>query len=162
MISHSVSALNLKRCWLIPLRLPPNVGVDSFCADGFAYRRHRCANCCMAAFQLTHSRSRELYDLTMLEVRRILYYTVKGRQPITPGQLYGTRAAWMTRYAQLMSANEFTKFYALMKHLAPYLMLLIVDPTKANNHRRDRNPGIGRSTIELILYGNPNAVKLFE
>jgi hypothetical protein len=113
--------------------------VESFCQEGFAYRRHHCSDACMGVFQLSHARSRELYDLTMLEVRRALYDDVKRRQQIAPGRLLGTRSAWVTQYAALLSADEFTKFYFLMKNLAPYLLLMIADPSKTNNHRRDRN-----------------------
>jgi hypothetical protein len=135
--------------------------VDSFCDDGFNFRRHACADACMSVYQLGHSRSRELFDLTMLEARRVLYDDVKRKEQIIPGQLYGTRSHWMTRYQSLLTPDEFTRFHVLMKNLAPYLMLLIVDPTKANNHRRDRNPTIGRETIKLILYGHPEARPLF-
>jgi len=136
--------------------------VDSFCESGFAHRRHQCSDACIGAFNLTHSRSRELFDLTMLEVRRTLYDHVKPRrEQIIPGRLYGTRCAWMTGFSELLSPAEFTKFVVLLKNLAPYLLLLVVDPTKANNHRRDRNPTIGRQTLELILSGHPDAVRLF-
>jgi hypothetical protein len=135
--------------------------IASFCDEGFAHRRHACADACMGAFSLSHARSRELYDLTMLEVRRALYGDVKRREQIAPGRLYGTRAHWMARYAPLLTETEFTRFAVLMRDLAPYLLLLIVDPTKANNHRRDRNPTIGRQTLELILYGHPESVPLF-
>jgi len=67
----------------------------------------------------------------------------------------------MARYSTLLTPSEFTKLVALMRNLAPYLLLLIVDPTKSNNHRRDRNPTIGRRTLELIFYGHPDAVPLF-
>ena len=116
----------------------------------------------MGVYQLSHARSRELYDLTMLEVRRALYDDVKRREQIIAGRLVGTRAAWMTRYRPLLTANEFTKFVVLMKDLAPYLLLLVVDPSKANNHRRDKNPTIGRRTLKMILYGHPDARPLFE
>jgi hypothetical protein len=135
--------------------------VASFCDEGFHYRRHACADAAMGVFQLGHTRSRELYDLTMLEVRRALYGDVKRREQIAPGRLLGTRAQWMARYAPLLTESEFTRFAVLMRDLAPYLLLLIIDPAKANNHRRDRNPTIGRQTLELILYGHPDAVKLF-
>ena len=69
---------------------------------------------------------------------------------------------WILRYRELLSDSEFTKFVVFMRNLAPYLLLLIVDPSKANNHRRDRNPTIGRQTLELILYGHPDAVSLFQ
>ena len=60
-----------------------------------------------------------------------------------------------------LKPSEFTKFYTLMKDLAPYL-LLIIDPAQGNNHRRDRSPAVGRRNLELILYGSPGAVPLFE
>jgi hypothetical protein len=44
--------------------------VASFCDDGFEHRRHECADAAMTVYGVGHSRSRELYDLTMLEVRR--------------------------------------------------------------------------------------------
>jgi hypothetical protein len=135
--------------------------LDSFVDDGFHYRRHTCADHAMSVFGLTHARSRELYDLAMLEVRRVLYDDIKRREQITPGQLYGTRSHWMTHCHALLSGAEFTRFVVLMRNLAPYLLLLIIDPSKANNHRRDRNPTIGRQTLELILYGHPDARTLF-
>ena len=109
---------------------------------------------------MTHERSRELYDLTMLEVRRILYDDVASkRSPVIPGQLHGTKLAWLTRYAPLMSPAEFTRFVVLMRDLAPYL-LLIVDRDNHNSHRHDRKT-VGRKNVELILNGDPDAVPLF-
>jgi hypothetical protein len=136
--------------------------IESFCQDGFASRRHACADACMDVFQLSNGRSRELHDLSALEVRRALFDDLKPREQIVANRLLGTRCGWMANYQSLLSPAEFTKFYALMKNLAPYLLLLIVDPAKANNHRRDRNPGIDRRNLELILYGCPDAVPLFK
>jgi hypothetical protein len=135
--------------------------IDSFTADGFDSHRHGSADACMAVFQLSHMRSREIFDLSMLEVRRALFDDLKRREQIIPGQLYGTRCAWMSQYSTLLSSAEFTRFVVLMRNLAPYLLLLVVDPTKANNHRRDRNPGISRKNLERILYGCPDAMPLF-
>src|SRR5215469_14320417 len=98
--------------------------------------------------------------LTMLEVRRILYADLKRRAPVIPGKLLGTRCAWMSRYAPLLTADEFTKFVVLMRDLAPYL-LFIIDPQN-RGHRSDRNPTIGRRNLELILNGHPDAVPLFK
>jgi hypothetical protein len=134
--------------------------VASFTDDGFAARRHQCANAAVAIYGLSHSRSREIFDLTMLELRRLLYDDLKRRSPIVPGQLYGTRSAWMARYQPLLSPAEFTKFVVLMRDLAPYL-LLTIDPTN-HGHRQDRNPAIGRKNLELILDGCPDAVPLFK
>jgi len=133
--------------------------IESFCADGFESRRHECANACMGVFGLSHARSRELYDLTMLEVRRVLYFDVQRRATIYVHRLHGTRLAWMTRYATLMSQDEFTMFVVLMRDLAPYLLLLI--DTQNRSRRQDRNPAISRRNIELILYGDPDSVALF-
>jgi hypothetical protein len=135
--------------------------VTSFTEDGFACRRHQSANASMVVFHLSHARSREPYDLTMLECRRVLYDDVKRREPIISGRLYGTRAHWMARYSPLLSASKFTRFAVLMRDLAPYLLLLILNPEKSNRHRADRNPTIGRRNLEAILYGCPNAVPLF-
>ena len=133
--------------------------IDSFCEDGFESRRHACADAAMAVYKLTHARSRELYDLTMLEVRLVLYSDVSRRPRIIPGRLHGTRCAWMARYAPLMTRNEFTKFVVLMRDLAPYL-LFIIDAT-FKSRRRDRNPAISRRNIELVLNGCPDAILLF-
>jgi hypothetical protein len=135
--------------------------VESFCDEDFASPRHSCANSCMRAYGVGHARSRELYDLTMAEARRVLYDERKDRRTIFPGQLWGTRCAWMRAYAPLLSRDEFTKFAVIMRGLAPYLLLLILDPAHENNHRRDRNPTVGRRNLELILYGHPLATRLF-
>ena len=92
--------------------------IDSFTEDGFACRRHQCVNAAMIVYRLSHARSRELYDLTMLEVRRVLYDDIKRRQQIIAGQLYGTRSAWMAQYSPLLSSAEFTRFHTLMLGLA--------------------------------------------
>jgi len=135
--------------------------VNSFCQDGFAAKRHTCADACMSVYQLSHARSRELHDLSALEVRRALYDDLKRREQIIPSQLYGTRSTWMVQYSPLLSSTEFTRFVVLMRNLAPYLLLLILDPTKSNNHRKDRNPQITRRNLELVLYGSPAARLLF-
>jgi hypothetical protein len=77
----------------------------------------------MTVYGVGHSRSRELYDLTMLEVRRILYDDLPQRPQIVPGRLHGTRFAWMARYASLLDADEFTKFVTLMRNLNPFVLL---------------------------------------
>jgi sigma-70-like protein len=133
--------------------------IESFMAQGFQSRRHECANAAMAVHNLSHARSRELYDLTMLEVRRVLYGDLKRRENIVAGRLLGTRLAWMARYRPLLSDDEFTKFVVLMRDLAPYL-LLIIDPRNRNSHRHDRI-AVTRETLDLILNGDRDAVPLY-
>jgi hypothetical protein len=133
--------------------------IESFTEDGFEAQRHQCANAAMTVYSLSHARSRELYDLTMLETRRVLYDDLKGRQPIPAGRLLGTRCAWMVRYAPLLTADEFTKFVILVRNLGPFILMLI-NPS-SRSRRRDRNPTIGRENLEWVLSGHPNAVPLF-
>ena len=135
--------------------------VDSFCQDGFTARRHSCADICMSVYRLSHPRSRELHDLSALEVRRALYDDLCRTEQVIAMRLLGTRSSWMVDYCALMSRLEFTKFYFLMRSLAPYLLLLIVDPAKNGSHRRDRSPAVSRKNIELVLNGDPDAVPLF-
>jgi hypothetical protein len=114
----------------------------------------------MAVYGLSHSRSRELYDLTMLEVRRVLYDGLPPRSPVAPGRLLGTRCAWMVRFAPLLTADDFTKFVILTSNLGPFVLMLI-DP-ESHSCRQDRNPVIGRKNLEWVLNGHPDAVPLFK
>jgi hypothetical protein len=134
--------------------------VDSFTAEGFDARRHECADAAMAVYGLSHARSRELYDLTMLEVRRVLYDDVKRRPHIAPGRLIGTRLGWIVGYAHLLTETEFTKLAVLMREIAPYVLLLL-DRDNRENRRRDRSVSIGRKHLELVINGDPDAVPLF-
>ena len=80
--------------------------VDSFLDGAFELRRHQCADAAMQVYGVRHERSRELYDLTMLEVRRILYDDLPPRPQIAPGRFIGTRCAWMARYAPLLTESR--------------------------------------------------------
>jgi hypothetical protein len=133
--------------------------VESFLDGAFAPRRHQCCDAAMGVFGVGHERSRELYDLSMLECRRILYDDLSPRRPtIAAGQLIGTRAGWMARYAHLLDAVEFTKFFSLTKDLGPFVIMLVA-PT-SRSRRQDRNPEIVRENLVWILNGHPSAVPL--
>jgi hypothetical protein len=133
--------------------------VASFCEDGFESRRHECVNAAQVVHGMSHSRCCELYDLTMLEVRRVLFHTLPPRAPIAPGRLVGRRAQWMTRYADLMDAGEFTKFVVLLRDLSPFVVIL-VNP-ESRSRRQDRSPQVTRRNIEFVLNGHLDAVPLF-
>ena len=134
--------------------------VDSFIDGAFELLRHQCADAAMAVYRVSHARSRELYDLTMLETRRVMYDDLPPRPPIAPGRLVGTRAAWMIRYCPLLNDSEFGKFVILVRDLGPFVVVLI-DP-ESRSRRQDRNPAIGRKNLEWILNGHPDAVPLFK
>lgn len=93
-------------------------------------------------------------------VRRVLYDDLPQRPQIPPGRLIGTRGAWMTRYAPLLDAVEFTKFVTLTKDLSPFVLLLI-DP-QSRSRRQDRNPAIARENLIWVINGHPDAVPLFQ
>jgi hypothetical protein len=131
--------------------------VESFIHGGFELRRHQCANAGVRVFGLSHSRSRELYDLCMLECRRVLYNELKRHKPIVAGRLLGTRAQWM---AHLLSPDEFTKFTVLVRNLSPFVLLLTAP--QARSRRQDRNPTITRENLLWVINGHPGARPLFE
>jgi DNA-directed RNA polymerase specialized sigma24 family protein len=133
--------------------------VNSFINGAFELARHQCADAAMTVYGLSHSRSRELYDLSLVEIRRLMYYDLPPRPSIAPGRLLGTRAAWMVRYAPLMDESEFSKFFALVRDLAPFVILL-VDPAN-RSRRQDRSAQVSRRNIEFILSGHPDAIPLF-
>jgi hypothetical protein len=132
--------------------------VASFLDGWFELRRFQCANSAMLVYGLSEARSRELYDLTVLEVRRILYADLKPRL-IDPESLHGTRAARLLRYRAYLSREEFSKFVLLMKELAPYLVVL-VDPENRRREERLREEEIRRN-LGFVLNGHPEAVPLF-
>jgi hypothetical protein len=134
--------------------------VESFINGAFELPRHVCANAGMRVCGLSHDRSRELFDLTLLEIRRLLYDDLKRPEPIAVGRLLGTRCAWMTRYQPLLSEAEFTKFVVLMRGLGPFLLMLI--SPESRSRRQDRNPAINRENLLWIIQGHPAAVPLFK
>ena len=134
--------------------------ITNFRAEGFESRRPACANAAMAVYSLSHERSREIYDLTVLEIRRLLYDDLKRRQPIVAGRLLGTRFQWLARYRPLLTESEFTKFVVLTRNLGPFVLVLI-DP-ESRSRRQDRNQAIGRKNLEWVINGHPDAVPLFE
>jgi hypothetical protein len=133
--------------------------VASFIGGAFELRRHTCANAAMQVFELSHERSREIHDLTLLEIRRLLYDDMKPGQPIHPGQLLGRRELWMARFAPVMNDREFTKFVILTRNLGPFVLMLLAP--RSRSRRQDRNPAIGRENILWVLNGHPAAVPLF-
>jgi hypothetical protein len=83
--------------------------VDSFLAGAFELRRHECCDACTVVYGVGHDRARELFDLILLECRRLLYDDLPPRQLIAAARLVGTRSHWVARFQPLLSADEFTK-----------------------------------------------------
>jgi hypothetical protein len=132
---------------------------DSFINGAFELRRHQCADAAMTVYELSHERSRELYDLTLLEIRRLTYDDFGPRKPVHPNQLTHTRARWMMRLAPLMTPQEFTKFVHLVRDLSPFVLFMVAPEVRSR--RQDRNPQLGRPNVEWVLHGHPQAELLF-
>jgi hypothetical protein len=132
--------------------------VESFIDAGFELRRHECADAAMKVYGLTHRRSRQLYDLTLLEIRRALWEETKHAS-VSRERLCGTKGLPLARYWNFLSPVEFTKFCCLMRDLAPYLVILVRPANAAGIKAGDWNAV--RENLELILNGTPEATPLF-
>jgi Sigma-70 region 2 len=115
--------------------------IDGMVAAEFGLFRHQAADSMSIVFNLSPQRSRMLYDLTLLEVRRSLLDTVEVPKT-TRKDLAGTRGRALAKYCDQLSPPEFSRLAFLMKNLAP----IIIPKT-------DR--------VDLILDGFPDAQPLF-
>lgn len=132
--------------------------VESFIDAGFEMRRHQCADAAMKVYGLSHQRSRQLYDLILLEIRRALWDQTK-HEPVTPAQLRGTKGLPLIRYTNFLTKAEFSKFAALMKDLAP-LVVILVKPANEGRIKAGDWPAV-RENLKLVLDGTPEATPLF-
>jgi hypothetical protein len=134
--------------------------VTSFLAGAFELKRHICCDAAQVVYQIGHERARELYDLVLLECRRVMFDHLPPGPLITAGQLTGRRERWMMRYAPLLDAVEFNRFFVLTRGLGPFVVYLS-DPANCSR-RQDRCLAVTRRTIEYVLFGHPDATALFQ
>ncbi len=92
--------------------------VRSFVDSNFSIRRHEAANCMMKVFAISKERSRELYDQTLLEVRRQLLQYAKIPM-VKVSQLRGTRQKPLALYFKTQGQERFNKLVFLMRGIAP-------------------------------------------
>ena len=129
-----------------------------FVDAGFTLKRHEAADSVMKVFNLTHRRSRQLYDLTMLEIRRQLIG--ERRLPlITPDLLRGTRSEALARYSRFLTEPDFSRLAILLRELAPSLVFGI-RPENICRIRKGDAEATGIN-LRLILDGKPTAKPLF-
>ena len=126
--------------------------MESFLDSHFELRRHECANAAMRVFGLTHERSRRLYDLTLLEIRRVLY-SESNHPSVNHTQLGRSKSARLLRYSNFLTGEEFKKFVALMRDLAPSVVVA-VKPANEPLIRKGQWPAI-RENLVLVLEGDP-------
>lgn len=98
--------------------------IESFIDCGFCIRRHEASDAVMQVFGLDHSRSRQLFDLTMVAVRRELLPHRRLR-PVAPHQLRSTKGEALIRYARYLSSEEFSRLAALLRDVAPSVVFTV-------------------------------------
>jgi hypothetical protein len=124
--------------------------IESFIDSGFRLRRHQASDGVMQVFNLDHSRSRQLFDLTMVAVRRELLPNRRLRL-LGPLDLRGTKSEALMRYAKYLSSEEFTRLAVLLRDVAPSVVLT-VNPCTACAVRKGE-PQATRSNLLLVLHG---------
>jgi hypothetical protein len=116
--------------------------VRNLLASGFRFYRHEAADAMTVVYNIPPDRSRKLYDITVLSVRRILIGERKLK-PVDVGSLLGTKGKALLRYRSRLSELEFAKLVFLMRNLAPSII------------------ETGEFSLEDILYGPPGERALF-
>jgi hypothetical protein len=132
--------------------------IDSFIDCEFRIRRYQAANSMSEVFGIGYSRSRWLFDTTLVAVRRQLTGD-RRLTPIAPASLARTRSEALIRFAGYLSAPEFTKLATLMKDVPPNIILTI-DPSRACAIRKGE-PEPTRMNLLLVLNGSPSDRRLF-
>jgi hypothetical protein len=131
--------------------------VESFIDSGFRLRRHEAADAMMQVYGLDHARSRQLFDLTMVAIRRELI-SERRLAPVAPVTLRGTKSQALIRYAKILSAQEFTRLAVLLKDVAPSVVYTV----KPQNFCAIRNGSAGATmeNLGLVLWGSPTDRRL--
>jgi hypothetical protein len=96
--------------------------VNGLMETDFEFRRHECARAMETVFSISPLRSRMIFDLTLLAVRREI--SDRKFKPVAPSELVGTRAKALERYRSGLSEPEFGRLVALMRGLGPRLIFL--------------------------------------
>jgi len=78
----------------------------------------------MKVYGLSHRRSRQSFDLTILSIRQTLWDETK-HAPVSRDPLKGTKGSPLVRYSNFLTPDEFSKFAALMKDLAPPVVMSV-------------------------------------
>jgi hypothetical protein len=112
-------------------------------AADFGLRRHEMADSMSLVFGLSHSRARQICDLTVLEIRRQLLDVVEI-PAIDVSRLVGTRGKCLARFSGQLSSSDFSRLAFLLRGLSPMAVIPPVD------------------RIDLVLTGFPNAQRLFQ
>src|SRR5258708_4842626 len=133
--------------------------VQSFLDCAFSFRRHEAANSCMQVFDFSHSRGRQLYHLTIVEIRRVTFFLLDHSILIRPGDLVHTKARSLIPYARYLSEADFTRLCVLLRALAPSIIFAF-RPENFPRIRAGDRVAI-RDNLRLVLWGHPEARPVF-
>jgi hypothetical protein len=109
-------------------------------------------------YSIDYARSRQLFDLTTISIRRELIDERRVRS-VHPLDLRCTKSEALIRYAGYLSADEFSRLTALFKDVAPSVVYT-VRPRNACAMRRGEKEAI-RENLFLVLNGSPSDRRLF-
>jgi hypothetical protein len=132
--------------------------VESLISCAFKIRRHEASNCAMDVFGLDHVRSRQLFDLTMVAVRRELIPN-RRLHPVSPLDLRGTKLQALIRYAKYLSSEEFTRLATLLRDVAPSVVFTVRSENTGAIRRGEERAT--RENLELVLCGSLDDRPLF-
>jgi HK97 family phage major capsid protein len=112
--------------------------------SNFTFWRWDAANAMGVVFALSPSQSRQIYDSTVLEIRRVCLSEHRTK-PVTGFGLRGTRDRSLLKYKARLSPADFSKLCILMHGLAPRQLI-----------------DSGLYSLDEILHGLPRGRVLFE
>ena len=106
----------------------------------------------MKVYNLSHARSRQLHDLTLLGIRREL---IKERRlkPIRPLDIIHSKSAALEKFAPLLNGEEFTRLCVLLRDLAPAVVFLMRPENGPKIMRGDS--AAARENLRIVLDGDP-------
>src|SRR5262249_54793426 len=114
--------------------------IKNLLESNFAFHRHEAADSMTVVFGIDPRRSRHIFDLTVLSVRRALLDERK-LLPVSVYGLIGTRQKALVRYRHRLNEEDFSRLCFLMRGLAPSII------------------ETGEYTLHEILYGAPGKEK---
>ncbi len=94
--------------------------VKSFIDAGFLLRRYEAANAMTRVYGIPGDRSRQLYDETLVEIRRQVIDCIKIPKA---GKMRGTRQKPLTPFRECLSPARFDKLVFLLRGIAPSVLL---------------------------------------
>ena len=94
--------------------------VRSFIDSGFLIRRYEAANAMTKVYDIPGDRSRQLYDETLIEIRRQVINFIKIPHA---GKMRGTRQKPLAPLREWLSEERFDKLVFLMRGIAPSVRL---------------------------------------